>query len=66
MPAKAFVVRFRNGDYEYDLTRRPIPPIGETMRRQGVDWAVTRITQNDVTNDVTTVHVERVDAEQTK
>lgn len=58
MPTKAFVIRFPNGDFEYDLTRRAVPSIGETLRRRGVVWLVTRITQEIVE----TVHVERVDA----
>jgi hypothetical protein len=61
MPAKAFVVRFPNGDYEYDLTRRPTPAVGETMRRRGGLWSVARITQGAITQGgIDTVHVERV------
>lgn len=59
MPARAFVIRFPNGDFEYDLTRRALPSIGDTLRRQGVLWLVTRITLDRVE----TVHVERVAAE---
>jgi hypothetical protein len=59
MPGKAFVIRFPSGDFEYDLTvtGRTIPAVGDTMRRKGVLWLVTRISQELV--DV--VHVERVD-----
>ena len=56
--ARAFVVRFPNGDFEYDFTRRAIPTIGETTRRQGLLWSVTRITQDRLEPDgVDTVHV---------
>jgi hypothetical protein len=61
MPAKAFVVRYPNGDYEYDLTRRPLPAVGETMRRRGGLWSVARITQGAITQGgIDTVHVERL------
>jgi hypothetical protein len=61
MPAKAFVIRFPNGDYEYELSRRAAPAIGEMVRRSGVLWKVTRITQGAITQDgIDTVHVERV------
>ena len=67
MPAKAFVIRFPNGDYEYDFTRRATPSIGETMRKQGLLWSVTRITQDSVQRDgVPTVHLERVEARESK
>ena len=60
MPGKAFAVRFPDGDFEYDLTvtGRPLPAVGDTMRRRGVLWLVTRITRERVE----VVHVERVDA----
>jgi hypothetical protein len=61
MPAKAFVIRFPNGDYEYELSRRAAPAIGETVRRKGVLWKVARITQGAITQDgIDTVHVEPV------
>jgi hypothetical protein len=62
MPAKAFVIRFPNGDYEYELSRRTAPGIGETVRRNGELWKVVRITQSGaITQDaIDTVHVERV------
>jgi hypothetical protein len=56
------VIRFPNGDYEYDVTRSPVPSIGETMRRKGLLWSVTRITQNGVV----TVHVQRVDTRESQ
>jgi hypothetical protein len=58
VPASAYVIRFPNGDFEYDFTRRALPSIGETMRRNGLLWLVTRVTQDRVV----TVHVEPVDA----
>jgi hypothetical protein len=62
MPAKAFVIRFPNGDYEYDFTRRAIPTDGETIRKQGLLWSVTRITHDRLERKgVEIVHVERVD-----
>ena len=61
MPARAFVIRFPNGDFEYDLTRRPVPAVGERMRRRGEMWSVARITQGAITRGgIDTVHVERV------
>jgi hypothetical protein len=56
MPAVAFVIRSPNGDYEYDLSRRVAPTIGETIGRRGVLWSVTDITHADVT----TAHVEHL------
>ena len=61
MPAKAFVIRFPNGDFEYDFTRRAIPSIGETMRKQGLLWSVTRITHDSFQVGVENVYVEHVD-----
>jgi hypothetical protein len=59
MPGKAFVIRFPSGDFEYDLTvtGRDLPVVGDTMRRKGVLWLVTRITHELVE----VVHVVRVD-----
>ena len=56
------MIRFPNGDYEYELSRRAAPAIGETVRRNGELWKVVRITQSGaVTKDeIDTVHVERV------
>jgi hypothetical protein len=67
MPARAFVIRFPNGDYEYDFTQRAIPSIGETMRKLGLLWSVTQITHDMLERDgVETVHVERVAATESK
>jgi hypothetical protein len=61
MPARAFVIRFPNRDYEYDFSRRAAPAIGQTVRRNGELWKVVRITQGAATQDgIDTVHVERV------
>ena len=57
MPARAFVIRFPDGDFEYDVTRSVPPSVGETLRRRGVTWCVTERTQEDVL----TIHVERVE-----
>ena len=59
MPARAFVIRFPDGDFEYDVTRRVPPSVGETLRRRGVTWCVTERTQEDVL----TIHVERAERE---
>ena len=53
--AKTVVIQFPNGDIAYDLTRQTAYSVGETIRRKGVLWVVTRITHE-------VVHVERVDA----
>ena len=58
LPARAFVIRFPNGDFEYDFTQRAVPTIGETLRRKNMLWLVTQITRELVQ----VVHVERVDA----
>ena len=52
---KTIVIQFPNGDLAYDLTRQTVPSVGETIRRNGVLWVVTRITHE-------IVHVEPVDA----
>jgi hypothetical protein len=62
VPARAFVIRFPNGDFEYDFTRGRLPSIGDKMRRHGLLWLVTRITRGRVA----TVHVERVDRAQSE
>jgi hypothetical protein len=59
MPTKAVLIRFPDGDYEYEATRRDIPSLGETMRRKGQLWTVTRITGDGPA----TVHVEPVPGE---
>ncbi len=63
MPGKAFVIRFPNGDFEYDLTvtGHVLPAVGDTMSRRGALWRVTQITPELV--DV--VHVERVSIRET-
>ena len=58
MPLKAFVVRFPNGDFEYDVRSRGAPEVGETMRRRGELWKVTTLDTRDA---VVTIHVEAVD-----
>ena len=55
MPSRAFVIRFPDGDFEYDLGRRGTPSVGETLL-----WSVTRI-DDEV---VQTIHVEPADREQ--
>ena len=52
--AKTIVIQFPNGDVAYDLTRQTGYSVGETIRRKGELWVVTRITHE-------VVHVERVD-----
>ena len=37
MPARAFVIRFPDGDFEYDVTRRVPPSVGETSEASGRD-----------------------------
>ena len=58
MPSKAFVVRFPNGDFEYEVRSRDAPEVGETMRRRGALWKVTTLDTRDV---VVTICVEAVD-----
>ena len=53
--ARAFVIRFPNGDFEYDVTRSVAPSVGDTLRRLGRSWRVTRRTGGDVL----TIYVER-------
>jgi hypothetical protein len=57
MPARAFVIRFPDSDFEYDFTRSVAPSVGEILRRRGVTWRVTRRTQEDVL----TINVERAE-----
>lgn len=47
MPARAFVIRFPNGDFEYDFTRRALPRIGDRFKRRGTLWQVTSSAQDD-------------------
>jgi hypothetical protein len=58
MPSRAFVVRFPNGDFEYDVRSRAAPEVGDTMRRRGALW---KVTTRDARDAVLTVHVEAVD-----
>jgi len=46
MPARAFVIRFPNGDFEYDLTRRALPRIGDRFKRRRTLWQVTSSAQD--------------------
>jgi hypothetical protein len=62
MPARAFVIRFPNGDFEYDMRRGAAPTVGETMRKKGLLWSVIRVTQDERL----TVHLARVDAPEPK
>ena len=55
IPARAFIIRFPNGDFEYDLSRSAAPTIGATIRRQGVLWSVVRVNGDDVRE----IHVEQ-------
>ena len=48
MPRRAFVLRFPNGDFEYDLTRSAVPGVGETIRRGESLWSVRRVTHEEV------------------
>ena len=57
VPVRAFVIRFPSGDFEYDLTSRPVPSTGETLRRKSGIWLVTRVTHELVA----IVHVERAE-----
>jgi hypothetical protein len=56
MAARAFVIVFPNGDYEYSVRQGAAPTIGDMIRRRGVLWSVTSITRGSVA----TMHVERV------
>ena len=54
--AKTIVIQFPNGAVAYDLARQTAAlSVGETFRRDGVLWVVTRITHE-------VVHVEPADA----
>lgn len=47
MPAKAFVIHFPNGDYEYVLQRRGLPTVGDEIRLKGAQWTVARTVDDD-------------------
>ena len=48
IPARALLIPYPNGDFEYDFTRVDLPSTGETVRRKGQLWDVTRVTQDEV------------------
>jgi hypothetical protein len=60
MPAKALLIHFPDGDFEYDFTRQSLPEIGDTVQRKGQRWRVTRLAGNGVL----TAYVERVEQTQ--
>ena len=60
MPAKALLIRYPDGDFEYEFTRLALPVIGDTMKRKGEFWRVTRITRDSVP----TAYVERAEGAQ--
>ena len=60
MPAKALLIRYPDGDFEYDFTRQDLPAIGDTVQRKGARWRVTRL----VGGGVLTAYVERVEQTQ--
>jgi hypothetical protein len=62
MPAKAFVIRFPSGDFEYDLRRADAPKVGETISKRGLLWRVTQVTQEQPP----TVRVAPVDEPESK
>ena len=47
MPAKAFVIQFPNGDFEYIMRRRPLPSVGDEIRHGGSLWSVARTVDDD-------------------
>jgi hypothetical protein len=57
IPAKAFLIHYPDGDFEYDFTRQALPEIGDTVQRKGERWRVTRV----VGDGVLTAYVERVE-----
>ena len=57
MAARAFVIQFPDGDFEYDLTRGAAPSIGQTLRRRGSLWSVTAVDGEGVV----TIYVEPTD-----
>lgn len=58
MPSRAFVVRFPNGDFEYEVRSGAAPEVGDMIRRRGAVW---RVTMRDARDAVLTVHIEAVD-----
>ncbi|HJR94319.1 MAG TPA: hypothetical protein VJ807_02720 [Gaiellaceae bacterium] len=57
MPTRAFVIKFPDGDFEYDFTRGTALSVGQTLRRRGSLWSVTGVDGEGVT----TVYVEPAD-----
>lgn len=57
MPTRAFVIKFPDGDFEYDFTRGAVLSVGQTLRRRGSLWSVTGIDGEGVA----TVYVEPAD-----
>jgi len=47
MPARPFEIRYPDGDFEIDYTRRPLPAVGETIQRENRVWEVTRREDRD-------------------
>ena len=62
VPAGAFVIRFPDGDYEYDMTRRPVPSVGDTLLKRGLLWSVEQVRQGEPV----TIHVAPVNAPESK
>jgi hypothetical protein len=60
MPAKALLIRYPDGDFEYDFTRQALPAIGDTIKRKGELWRVTQFTRDSVP----TAFVERAEGAQ--
>jgi hypothetical protein len=48
IPKRAFVIRFPDGDFEYDFTGRDAPSVEERIWRRGALWTVSRIQMEDV------------------
>ena len=59
MTPDTFVIRFPNGDFEYAATPSPMPSVGDSIRRNGAVWVVTRVMQDGAP----TVFVEQADDE---
>jgi hypothetical protein len=51
------VIRFPDGDFQYIVTERQVPSVGETIHRMGAAWLVTRV----VHDGASTVYVERAE-----
>jgi hypothetical protein len=60
IPAQALLIRYPDGDFEYDFIRQALPVIGDTVRGKGERWRVTRL----VESGVLTAYVERVEQTQ--